>query len=149
MISLHLPLPLLNHTLYCLFFPDLPTPLQNCGLYKDRNYFILLAPWLSAHPGCILRKYRCVKDRVGDAIQASHQPDILYLHALHFARVPFKNITRLGGAREENGFPPEQHMAVNTSTIPIIKRACTVCFGKSTFSRPSIFFLFFIFVLIV
>lgn len=51
---------------------------------------------------------------MGDAVQISHQPDILYLHALHFARVPLRNITRLGGAREEKEVTPEQHIAFNT-----------------------------------
>ena len=53
-----------------------------------------------------------MNERVGDAVQASHQPDILYLHALHFAKVPLKNITS-SGDREE-GFTPEQHIAIST-----------------------------------
>lgn len=54
---------------------------------------------------------------MGDAVQASHQPDILYLHALHFASVPLKNTTRLGGGREERG-----SVRNNTSLSTLLRR---------------------------
>lgn len=76
---------------------------------------------------------------MGDAVQASHQPDILYLHALHFARVPLKNITRLGGAREEKGFTPEQHIAVNTFSVPIIRQNMHCVFLEVDFFSSLIF----------
>lgn len=88
-----------------------------------------------------------MNERVGDAVQASHQPDILYLHALHLARVPLKNITRLGGAREGKGFTGEQHIAVNTSTMPTIQKSVYRVFWEVEFF-PSLIYLFFL-VLIV
>ena len=99
----HPPWPLLNHMLCCfaIVFSDFSP--QNCRFYEDRDSLILfLAPWLLAHPRCTLKMYWCVNEWVCDAVHASHQPDVLYLHALHFARVPLKNITRLAGERRRS-----------------------------------------------
>lgn len=72
------------------------TPPQNCGLCS-RNYFILfLPPWLLADPRCTSKMYWCVNEWADDVFQTSHQPAFLYLHTLHFARVPLKNTTGSG-----------------------------------------------------
>lgn len=138
----HFPLPLLNHLWYCCYF--LRFPLQIVGFTRlGIILFSFLAPRVLAHTRCTLKIYWCVNGWVGDAVQISHQPDILYLHTLHFARVPLRNLTRLGGAREEKEVTPEQHIAFNTFKAHNAKnknkKTCTVYFGKPTFSRLSFF----------
>lgn len=77
-----------------------------------------------------------------DAAHASHQPDVLYLHALHFARVSLKNVTRLGEGRGDEEVTPEQHVTVNTFSIPITEKNMHCVFWEvSCFPHPSFFFL--------
>lgn len=77
-----------------------------------------------------------------DAVHASHQPDVLYLHALHFARVPLKNITRLGGGRGEGGgHSGTTHYCQHFSnTVPITQKNMYCIFWEVTcFPHPSFF----------
>lgn len=118
--------------LYCHHFLWLPH--RTVGLYKDKGSFIfLMAPWLLAHSRCTLKTYWCVNEWAGNVAQASHQPAILYLHDLHFARVPLKNMTSWGGLGEEKGVTPEQHIAVNTFAICISQKNMDCVFWEVGF----------------
>ena len=73
------------------------------------NFIFFLAPWLLAHSRCTLKMFWCVNEWVGNAVQASHQADTLYLQALHFARVPLRNLTRLERVEEKGGHSGAAH----------------------------------------
>ena len=101
------------------------------------NFIFFLAPWLLAHSSCTLKMFWCVNEWVGNAVQASHQTDILYLEALHFARVPLRNLTRLERVEEKGGHSGATHSCQHISNAHNLEEHGLCVLGSCVFLIPQ------------
>ena len=101
------------------------------------NFIFFLAPWLLAHSRCTLKMFWCVNEWVGNAVQASHQADTLYLQALHFARVPLRNLTRLERVEEKGGHSGAAHSCQHIFNAYNLKEHGLCILGSYVFLFPQ------------
>ena len=144
MIWQHLPLLLLNHI--SLIFPlssltSHPYPTSTARtmgfITIEPNFIFFLAPWLLAHSSRTLKMFWCANEWVGNAVQASHQTDILYLQALHFARVPLRNLTRLERVEEKGGHSRATHSCQHIFNAHNLKEHGLCVLGSCVFLIPQ------------